>query len=145
MDVKIGNKQYIAWDKLLQKILKVQQLDFAEWWVQCYKEDGDIAIKPEDIQKYGERNSFNNEETDRHILLPYTGKTDCEGQPIYNLDLIEENGHVYLVQIFTESYYLYRGEEIHTPLKCGCLKGKRIGSVYESVEYCRLHNIKRTF
>lgn len=143
--IDIRNKQYIAWDKELQKILKVQQLDFSQWWVQCYKEDGMPAITNDECVKYGERNSFINEATDRHILLQYTGKTDVNGQPIYNLDLIELEGKVYLVKIFFEGYFLHDEDCPITPLRCGCIKGKRVGSVYESEEYSKVFNVERNF
>ena len=78
-----------AWDKTYQVILKVQQLDFTDWWVQCKKPDGDICVKAEDRQKWGERNSFKNETSDRHILLPFTACTDKDVQKIYHMDLVE--------------------------------------------------------
>lgn len=143
--IDVRNLQYIAWDKQLQKILKVQELDFSQWWVQCYKEDGLPCITNDECVKYGERNSFINEPTDRHILLQYTGKNDCNGLPLYNMDLIELAGKIYLVKIFFESYSLFDGEFPSTPLRCGCIKGKRVGSVYESEEQCTLYNINRVF
>lgn len=141
----IRNQQYIAWDKELQKILKVQELNFSQWWVQCYKEDGMPAITNDECVKYGEKNSFINEPTDRHILLQYTGRTDNNGVPIYNMDLIELKGKLYLVKIFFESYYLYDCEYPSTPLRCGCIQGKRVGSIYESEEQCNIYGIKRVF
>lgn len=79
-----------AWDKELKQMFKVDQLDFSGWWVQCQKPDD--APKENGRAFYGERNSFNNEETDRHILLPNTGKKDINKKESYLGYILKKQG-----------------------------------------------------
>lgn len=78
--------KFRAWDRELQKMLEVESLEFSQWWVQCKKPEN--SKKSNGRLFYGERNSFKNEETDRHILMQYSGLKDSINKDIYCGDIV---------------------------------------------------------
>jgi len=87
--------KFRAWDKEKKIMLPVKLLDYAEWWVSCDPHYG-INTNPLD---YGERNSFRNEETDRHILMQFAGFTTNDNQEVYENDIVKDGyGKIFVVR-----------------------------------------------
>ena len=80
-----------AWDKELKQMFEVEELNFSQWWVQCKRPTD--APKGNGGAFYGERNSFNNEETDTHILLYPTGVKDINKKESYLGDILKDEGN----------------------------------------------------
>ena len=77
--------KFRAWDKEKGQMLPVTLMDFNEWWISC-KPVTDIKASP---LEYGERNSFKNENTDRHILMQYIRLKDVVNKDIYEGDIVK--------------------------------------------------------
>jgi uncharacterized phage protein (TIGR01671 family) len=120
--------KFRAWDKAEQALKEVIELNFSQWWVTT----GEGMWG-------GERNSFKNEETDRHILMQYTGLKDKNGKEIYEGDIINDsfgdrkgriryNDHVAAFEISE-----YDGIHMLSSHNCGRFF-EVIGNIYENPE-----------
>jgi len=134
--------KFRAWDKKRKDMRDVKLMDWAEWWVSTDNTYG--KSKP---LEFGERNSFKNEETDRHILMQYTGLKDKNGKEIYEGDIIqcpkyyetpeygynpiELAGHV----VFEEgAWRLSEGSYLHNEHESYGGDLEVIGNIYENPE-----------
>lgn len=119
-----------AWDKELKRIFEVADLDFSEWWVRCSKPEGDP--KENGGNYYGERNSFSNEETDRHILMQYTGVKDKNGKMIFEGDILKyewKDKEVIDFIEFRPAMFTYSGS-----IRINLDQDEVIGNIYENPE-----------
>jgi uncharacterized phage protein (TIGR01671 family) len=136
--------KFRAWDKERKEMRQVRLMDWSDWWVTT---GGTWERLP--ALEYGERNSFNNEETDRHILMQYTGLVDRNGKDIYEGDIIKgeaitwsDSGHyagtrvtLGIVKYDHARFYLEDKETSARPdLAMGSAYHEIIGNIYEHPE-----------
>lgn len=76
--------KFRAWDKKRKEMLPVTMMDWRGWWVTCEP----VMVDPVYPLEFGERNSFKNMETDRHVLMRYIGLKDRHKKDIYEGDIV---------------------------------------------------------
>jgi hypothetical protein len=74
--------KFLAYDRLEKKVVRVFKLDHSQWWVGTGYLPGE-----------GERNSFKNEPTDRHMLMEYIRIDDKNGKEIYTGFIVDVELH----------------------------------------------------
>ncbi len=127
--------KFRAWDKEDNRLKRVTLMDFPEWSV-CVQNQ-------EEYYEIGDRNSFKNEETDRCILMQYTGLKDKNGVEIYEGDILgyvsEDEGKSYRERVGWDKEQLCWGltnSESYTVTlaEMGDGVGEVIGNIYENPE-----------
>lgn len=132
--------KFRAWDKEKKRLLPITRMNWSDWWVTC---EPLLEHKPIPLE-YGERNSFKNEKTDRHILMQYTGLKDKNGKEIYEGDIIEaldgrDNNKSYILTVEWEQDVCSSG---WTLSGIGWYQGELevIGNIYENPELINQQN-----
>lgn len=132
--------KFRAWDRGRSEMLPITSMNWSEWWVSCEPilEDSVLPLA------YGDRNSFKNEDTDRHILMQYTGLKDRNGKEIYEGDIVRvepKNGYGYITEdtdigviTWVTGYYMVEMDKQTPFFMLYCAYFEVIGNIYENPE-----------
>jgi hypothetical protein len=121
--------KFIAYDRQDCVIKRVFSMDYSQWWV-------GIGYFPGE----GERNSFQNEETDRHMLMQYIGLNDTQGKEIYRGFIVDVILHGDVTERFIVVYDRKRIRHMLMDERgelCGfddSIKMTVVGNIYENRE-----------
>lgn len=125
--------RFRAWDKNLKRMVEIVSLNFSEWSIRARLDDSE-----KEYEGYCERHSFHNEETDRFILLQFTGLKDKNGNEIFENDLIRDDaGYLWEVRFGSGEFYLLSKEKNIRPDRRIFERLKYleiIGNIYEHPE-----------
>lgn len=119
--------KFRAWDKERKEMRQIQLMDWSAWWVST-----GTTWERGNTLEFGERNSFKNEKTDRHILMQFTGLKDKNGREIYEGDISKYTFHgemkVDAIE-FSAPLFTYRNS-----MRWSLNEDEVIGNIYENPE-----------
>jgi len=121
--------KFRAWDKTDKIMVQVMEMCFHQWWLQVSLDDSE-----ENYKGYGERHSFSNQETDRFVLMQYTGLKDKNGKEIYEGDFLDCGGFNRVVEFHPSCFFGVYGDDWVELYSHNYMDSEVVGNIHENPE-----------